>query len=223
MTAENSCFPLVWTISPQLVTHAPQLIEWWYEEVKTTGNDYFVLPPSGDLYSYPGQMSDDDQHFYKDRMQELAKIMNISGTIHWEFPVSGSTWGDALSYFEKYTKDEEKGITGFHCVNVPYFEPILEIFGTKDKKILGDKSKVVLFKSYEWRGVDGKLNAKSPANLADTINGYKAGSVKSVYITSDGGLAMADIFELVGKLDNEKIVIVNQEQLTEMALSAAGE
>jgi hypothetical protein len=167
-------------------------------------------------------MSDDDQNFYKDRMQELAKIMNISGTVHWEFPVSGSTWGDALSYFDKYTKDEETGITGFHCVNVPYFEPILEIFGTKDKKILSDKSKIVLFKSYEWRGVDGKPSAKSPANLADTINGYKAGSVKSVYITSDGGLAMANIFDLVGKLDNKKIVIVNQEQLTEMAL-AAGE
>ena len=105
-----------------------------------------------------------------------------------------------------------------NCVNVPFFEPILEIFVLHDKKVLNDK--VVLFKSVEWRGVDDSLNSKSPLNMAKEIHGYKPGSVKSIYVTSDGGLLFENIYEMVGKLDMEKIVIVNQEQLVEMALAA---
>ena len=81
-------------------------------------------------------------------------------------------------------------------------------------------SKVVLFKSEEWRGVDGSLNAKTPKDMAAHINRLKAGSIKSVYLTSDGGLNIEDLYELVGKLDMGKIVVVNQEQLVDMALAS---
>ena len=213
ITEENACFPLVWSMSPKLLEFAPQFIKSWYDDVATTGNDSFVLPPSGDLYSYPGAFSDADQDVYKKRMQSHAELMDIGGTVHWEFPLF-STWGTALSYFEKYAADEEPGITGFHCVNVPYFEPIIEIFGAHDKKILNDR--VVLFKSEEWRGGDHQ----SPVDIAKRLNGYEEGSVKSIYITSDGGFTFTDLYEMVGMLDMDRVVIVNQEQLVELALAA---
>ncbi|GMH56754.1 hypothetical protein TrST_g10889 [Triparma strigata] len=215
VTEENACFPLAWSLSPQLLNFAPQLISWWYDAFKSTGSDYFVLPPSGELYSYPGGFSDEDQIAYKSRMQKIAGLMDISGTVHWEFPVF-STWNNALSYFEKYAEDEEPGINGFHCVNVPYFEPILEIFGLEDTKVLNDK--VVLFKSIEWRGGDGGPNAWAPADFAKKINNYEPGSIKSIYVTSDGGFTFIDLYELVGQLDMRKVVIVNQEQLVDLAL-----
>ncbi|GMH69894.1 hypothetical protein TL16_g05271 [Triparma laevis f. inornata] len=160
---QNACFPLAWSMSPQLLHFAPQLISWWYDAFKTTGTEYFVLPPSGELYSYPGGFSNEDQIKYKNRMQSVAGLMNISGTIHWEFPVF-STWKNALPYFEKYAEDENPGVNGFHCVNVPYFEPILEIFGASDRKVLNDK--VVLFKSIEWRGGNSAANDWSAADFA---------------------------------------------------------
>lgn len=111
-------------------------------------------------------------------------------------------------------------MNGFHCVNVPYFEPILEIFGASDRKVLNDK--VVLFKSIEWRGVNSAANAWSAADFAKKINGFKAGSVKSVYISSDGSFTFTDLYDLVGQLDMSKVAIVIQEQLVGLALQAEG-
>jgi len=218
ITAENACFPLVWTISPQLLDVAPAMIQWYYDQAALTTADYFILPPSGHLYSYPGAMSAVDQNSYKALTERDAQKMNISGTVHWEW---FSKWKSALSYFEKFSADENPIVNGFHLVNVPFVFPIEEIFGTHDKKVLDDK--VVLFKSREWRGCREKTHDKtlySPDELAEEINGYSPGTVKSLYLTQDGGLNMTHVYELVGKLDLSKTVIVNQEDLVKMALEA---
>lgn len=52
----GSCFPLLWSASPQLLHLAPDWLRWFYNISYQTQHDYFVLPPSGDTYSYPSQM-----------------------------------------------------------------------------------------------------------------------------------------------------------------------
>ena len=51
------CFPLMWSLSPHLLTLAPAMARWFYAGAAATGADYFVLPPSGHLYAYPSQAS----------------------------------------------------------------------------------------------------------------------------------------------------------------------
>ena len=48
----KGCFPLLWSASPQLLHLAPDWLRWYYEQARLTKRDYFVLPPSGDLYRY---------------------------------------------------------------------------------------------------------------------------------------------------------------------------
>lgn len=46
-------------MSPNLVRNAPRLIQWYYEHgAMSKGQDWFIMPPSGWLYSYPGEMPD---------------------------------------------------------------------------------------------------------------------------------------------------------------------
>ena len=48
-------FPLSWSISPHLLYLAPDWLHWYYAQANVTGQDVFVLPPSGHLYAYPGK------------------------------------------------------------------------------------------------------------------------------------------------------------------------
>ena len=48
-------FPLSWSISPHLLYLAPDWLHWYYSQANVTGQDVFVLPPSGHLYAYPGK------------------------------------------------------------------------------------------------------------------------------------------------------------------------
>jgi hypothetical protein len=57
----NNCPNLVWTLSPHLPQLAPQWAQWYFDQAALTGKDFFVLPPSGDMYSYPGAMSESNQ------------------------------------------------------------------------------------------------------------------------------------------------------------------
>ena len=55
------CFPLVWSFSPRAPDLAPGIHELFFEQAKATGKDFFVLPPSGDLYAYPAEMEGEAQ------------------------------------------------------------------------------------------------------------------------------------------------------------------
>jgi hypothetical protein len=46
----TGCFPLLWSLSPNLRFLAPDWLRWYYSQAHQTAHDYFVLPPSGDLY-----------------------------------------------------------------------------------------------------------------------------------------------------------------------------
>ena len=83
--ATTPCFPFTWTLSPNLLAMAPNMIRWYYSMAAQTGSrDFFIMPPSGTLYSYPAMMPLDVQAEYVQQQTAQAQLMNTTGTIHWE-------------------------------------------------------------------------------------------------------------------------------------------
>jgi hypothetical protein len=78
------CFPITWSLSPHLLHFAPDIIEWYYQRAAETANDYFLLPPSGDLYSYPSEFPEALQVNFVENTSRDCYLMNTSGTVHWE-------------------------------------------------------------------------------------------------------------------------------------------
>ena len=218
----QTCFPLIWTLSPALRYLAPDWARWFFEQANRTGSDYFILPPSGHTYSYPGQMPEADQNEFVKMTEEDCVVYNTSVSVSWEF---FGTWKHALdTYYPKY--NERNIVRGFVPVNVPYMFPIVELLETKysNFEILGDD--VVMFKPNEWRGSRGG-NPKIPfdhdrdlpaKDMADKINKYKPGTVEAIYITSDGGANLDLVYNMTGYLE-EHVEIVSHETLTRMAAS----
>lgn len=113
-------------------------IEWFYESARKTGMDYFILPPSGDLYSYPSLMGDKDQENFVKNTEDGAKKLDTSGTMAWEWVFS---WHHAVKeYFPLYSVNNI--VRGFFAINVPYPLPIEAFMGTY--KVIDDKA--VVFK-----------------------------------------------------------------------------
>jgi hypothetical protein len=205
-------------MSPQLLHLSPEWLHWYYNQSCSTGFDYFVLPPSGDLYSYPGEMPVDVQANFVKNTEQDCMLMNSSATVHWEW---FGTWTRAINDFlPQYAKN---GIVkGIFPVNVPFLFPMLEGDWGKDEyyHILTDDNsdgKVVLFRPKEWRGTTcGHFDCDSTADLAQTISNYPLGTVASMYVTSDGGANIDDIYEMVGQLEDH-VQLVDHETLIEMA------
>ena len=87
---------------------------------------------------------------------------------------------------------------------------------------------VILFRSREWRGTDGKNHGpgsgpsyRTVEEFAYEINGYKAGSVVAVYMTSDGGLDLDAVDKLVPLLADH-VDIVGPRALVTAALTGEG-
>ena len=206
------CYPVGWSLSPHLLTLAPDMARWFYAGAAATGADYFVLPPSGHLYAYPSQMQGEDSADFIAATEADCVMMNCSSTVAWEF---AGTWPNALAdYFPRYGAVDAGGravVTAFFAVNVPYMIPVVEFGADEYAKVLHPPPNatsvdpVVVFKPNEWRGTTGgavlppfMLNATAFAAL---INAYPRGTVAHIYMTSDGGAKLADFDDLVALLD----------------------
>jgi len=78
------------------------MFKYFYDAALETGRDFFSLPPSGDLYSYPSMMSDEDQETYVGNVIEDFKMMDLSTSVHWEWFYS---WRQAINnYFPKFSE-----------------------------------------------------------------------------------------------------------------------
>jgi hypothetical protein len=231
----DPCFPLSWTVSPHATYLTPDMLRWYYSNAQETGQDYFVLPPSGYLYSYPGMMQAEDQTSFISYTEQAARLLNTSGTVDWEMTW---TWRSAIrDYFPRFAK--QGIIKGVFAVNVPFNMPVFEFGHGEFYKILHSFSHVnlrsrssedatVLFRPREWRGTSGesdrlpftrKFNLP-PGEMAAEINGYPPGTVTYIYLTSDGGADLDALYDLVPYL-NEHVKIVSHEVLIHMALEHA--
>lgn len=214
----DGCFPLIWSISPQMTKSAPLWIDWFYEQAQKTGKDFFILPPSGDLYSYPSLMSGQDRANFVNSTEVDAQKLDTSGTMAWEWVFS---WEHAIkTYFPLYSLNNI--VRGFFLVNVPYPLPIEAFFGTY--KVVGGNT--VLFKPLaDWqRSTDGnytghdKKDNLTPAQMSDKINHLKPGTVTYVYMTHDHGSSIESIYHCVQNL-TDHVEVVNHNNLVDMALS----
>ena len=178
-----------------------------------------MLPPCGDLYSYPAEMPDDVLDKYVKNTEYDANLLSTSGTVEWEW---FSHWTTALErYFPLY---EQGGIVrGLFTVNVPYNLPAPTIFspGEYYRKV---SDTVVAFKPREWRGTVfptnvpfSRHNFLTVEEMAYEVNHLPLGSVTWIYITSDGGGHLDNLYELVAQLD-EHVSVVDQETLIDMAI-----
>lgn len=95
-------------------------------------------------------------------------------------------------------------------------------------KVLGGR--FVLFKPREWRGTSKNtthipftgnqhLSAK---DMAAELNRYPKGTVSHIYLTSDGGATLGDLYDLVALLD-EHVAVVPAGVATDMALAASAQ
>jgi hypothetical protein len=232
---EYGCFPLIWSASPALLWLAPGWLLWYYNQSYRTGQDYFVLPPSGELYAYPSQMLSADQSSFINRTEDASYLMNASATCSWEYE---STWSRAITdYFPRYSNRGQ--VRGFFALNVPFDIPIFSFSLESNRsspnyehyKVLGEHENLVLFRPRTWRGTDGhgpiwignlsqpfsKSAYYNASTMAEEINNYAAGTVSYIYMTSDGGAKLQDYYDLVPQLQPH-VKVVSANQLVSMAL-----
>eukprot|EP00475_Leptophrys_vorax_P041680 TRINITY_DN785_c0_g1_i1.p1 TRINITY_DN785_c0_g1~~TRINITY_DN785_c0_g1_i1.p1 ORF type:complete len:549 (-),score=135.53 TRINITY_DN785_c0_g1_i1:116-1762(-) len=213
------CFPLTWTISPNLIDMAPLQLRWFYDQA--SASDWFIMPPSGTLYAYPGQMPTDVQHKYIARQNAQAKVLNSSGSVHWEFML---TWQSAFEhYFPMYADSVSsgEGVHAFFLNNAPWVFPIWSMFITGETyRFYGnakdpDHSVVVFKPAFNWCAncPSGGLNLTA-SQAANMINSLPAGSVQYVYVIQNTDLKT--LFELPQSLD-EHVQLVGYQQLVQLA------
>merc|ERR1719362_682411 len=218
-----ACFPLVWTVSPQLLHLAPDMLRWYYSMSYRTGRDFFVLPPSGDLYSYPAMMPAPVQDQFIRNTERDGMLLNTSGSVDWEW---FTTWSTAIKDF--LPRYSQRGvIRGIFPVNVPFNLPVPAFKHHEFYKILSSHRdhQVVLFRPREWRGTrdDRSIplshhNTLSVHDMAAEVNGYPQGTLSAVYVTSDGGARLEDLFDLVKEL-GEHVEVVDHETLVDLVLA----
>jgi len=218
-TSSKLCFPLTWTISPQAVKVMPQIVLYFYNFAAQTGRDFFTLPPSGDLYSYPSMFSEANQMSYVDDVLDDFQLMDLTTSVHWEWFFS---WRQAINdYFPKFSSRISNPI-GFFLTNVPFDIPLLLFGKDEDFKIVGEQSNVVLFKPNEWRGVNGATRqAPSPDDMARRINEAEKGTILHIYLTSDGGASIDSLYSLADRLEDH-VKIVSGDALVKLAVQKEG-
>ena len=98
---KTACFPLVWSIQANLLHMSPAWLRWFYATAKSTGADWFSLPPSGDTYSYPSLIkSPVEKATFVSRTERDCTLLNTSGSVSWE--IAGS-WKAAIEeYYPMY-------------------------------------------------------------------------------------------------------------------------
>jgi hypothetical protein len=207
-------------MAPHLLHLAPDWLLSFFRRAQATGNDWFVLPASGDMYSYPGMMQADDQESFVRRTELDAHLFNTSGTVEWELY---NTWPSVIrDYHPRYS--ENRIVRGFFSQNVPYDAPLVGVFAPHEfYKVLDGAS--VFFKSREWRGARSSSIAANlfPADLAKEVNGHPRGTVTTIYMTSDGGSTnksstkLDEAYELVDLLA-EHVEVVSGEAATQFAM-----
>ena len=166
------------------------------------------------MYAYPGSMPDEVQAEFVQLSERDAELMGTNGIVGWEI---ASTWLNAFQkYFPRYAANNV--VNAIFALNVPYVVPIVTAPFSDTYEVVNDK--LVVFEPKSWRGTDERDDTPffySVETKAREINAYPKGSVSYIYLTSDGGFVIKDLFNLVGQLDDH-VVVVDSKQLASLAL-----
>eukprot|EP00698_Gefionella_okellyi_P019584 TRINITY_DN601_c0_g1_i1.p1 TRINITY_DN601_c0_g1~~TRINITY_DN601_c0_g1_i1.p1 ORF type:complete len:554 (-),score=125.16 TRINITY_DN601_c0_g1_i1:145-1785(-) len=219
MASAADCFPLTWTLSPNLIDFSPAMMRWYYTmSAKTNGRDWFIMPPSGTLYAYPGMMDKQVQQDFQQQQTAQAIIMNTTGSIHWEwFFAWAHAWDE---YFPLYYKYQGATTRGFFLNDVPWVIPIPDMYLEHETyRFIGHASEaqaVVAFKpAFNWQqDGPGGGNPGNATQIAAMVNAFEKGSVQYIYVIQN--TPAPSVFDMVKLLD-EDIVLVGYEQLISLA------
>ena len=220
--AGSACPPLTWSISPHLPQIAPDLLQWYYAQSHVTGKDYFSLPPSGHLYAYPSSMDGPDQDRFVSATEQDARILGLTGTVHWDW---FDSWQEAEDVFLPKYATANGAIRGIFPVDVPYSSVAFPAWPANQfYEVLSGAGggQVALFRPREWRGVtdDTSPFLLSPQAMAKEIIGYPPGTVTWVYMTSDGGLSLDNAFFAVVPLLPANVQLVSTDTAAKLAIAA---
>ncbi len=221
--AKPACPPLTWTISPHLPDLAPDVLQWYAAAVKSTGADYFMLPPSGYQYAYPAMMPADVQASFAAKTEQAAQILGARSVVHWEWYQS---WQDSVAKFMPRYAHQGGQIQGIFAINVPYFLEAFPWWPQADSfQVLAspDGGKAVVFRPQSWRGVDGSDDFHPSApQMAERLAALPKGTVTWVYMTSDGGLTLQNSYDALLNLLPGHVQLVSADAAAQLALQASG-
>ncbi|CUG87333.1 Hypothetical protein, putative [Bodo saltans] len=213
LNASNRCFPLTWTLSPNLIQFSPQMMRWYFGMAHTTMRDWIIMPPSGTLYAYPGMMDNATQAQYVLDQTAQAAIMNTSGSVHWEWFFAWDV------YFPRYTTlpAEVHTTRAFFLNDVPYVLPIpdmtLEGITYRFVGNASDPTSVVgLRPLFTWQ--EGAPGGGNTTQVAGMINNLATGSVQYLYVIQNSN--MQSVFDLVSMLHDD-VELLSYEQLVSAA------
>jgi hypothetical protein len=217
----TACPLLSWTLSPHIAQMAPDLLHWFFNQSYVTGRDYFLLPPSGHLYAYPGVMPPDVQAAFVAATEDDVDLYSTDGTVEWEW---FTDWEKSMeSYYPRYAVRNR--VRGLFAVNVPFMIPV-PAFGDHFYKVFANRT--VVFRPREWRGTQGSTTLPfsrreylTVDEMAQEVNGYKPGTVSYIYLTSDGGANLTAFSGLAERLAPH-VEVVPTSTLVDMALAAEG-
>lgn len=223
-SSPGSCAPLTWSISPHLPSLAPDVLRWYFESSLGTGRDYFILPPSGHLYSYPTSLAPQEQDRFVAATEQDARLYGSHTVVHWD---RNGTWQDALATMLPKYAHSGGAIRGIVPVNVPYlYDAFPDWSSTERHRIIegSDGTPLVVFRPRQWRGVqdDADLFRLSPQAMANELASYPAGSVSAIYMTSDGGLTLENSFMALVPLLPASVQLVSSDAAAALAISASG-
>ena len=220
--AKPACPPLTWTMSPHLPDLAPDVLQWYYGAAKSTGSDYFMLPPSGYQYAYPGMMPADVQASFASKSEQAAYVLSTRSVVHWEW---FEYWKASVDKFMPRYAHKGGQMQGVFAVNVPYFAEAFPWWPEGDKyQVLSwaDGGKLAVFRPQTWRGVDGSDDFHpTPQQMAQRLADLPKGTVTWVYMTSDGGLSLKNSYDALTGLLAGHVQLVSADAAAALALQAA--
>ena len=125
-----------------MINLAPGMLRWYYDQALKTGSDFFMLPPSGELYAYPAAMSKRTMELFVKQTEDSCLLLNTNATMDWEWFFSWRR--DIEKYLPLYAKRDI--VRGLFAVNVPYLFPITPFSGKF--KVCSNMSRPCLWQSY---------------------------------------------------------------------------
>jgi hypothetical protein len=218
----EACPPLSWSASSHLLRLGPDVLGWYYAKARQTQRDFFVLPPSGHLYAYPSSLADPVQDAFVAATENDACVLGLTGTVHWDW---AGTWRDAEDHFlPKYAR-KDGIIRGIFPTNVPFAFPTFTWWPEEQfyRVLKGqDGGATAVFRPRQWRGIDSETNPfrLTPQKMADEIAGYPRGTITWVYMTSDGGLTLANSFLTLLKMLPPHVQLVSTDTAARLAIDA---
>ncbi|MFW5985229.1 MAG: hypothetical protein ACOCQ1_03015 [Halanaerobiaceae bacterium] len=188
----DSKVPLSWTISNWLLEYAPPVLEYYYNQAQESGQDSFLMGPSGYAFVHPSHYADMD--WFAKKTSTAAKKLDMEGYVHWDEYNNKQGMVEAI---KAYSGSEIKGI----------FTPITPRVSSwiNDIRIFQERYRLNIHQEEP----DEKLS-----EMINNLNSLSPGELTYVYVIHHSPL---DKLEIVPEQLEDHIELVGYRELIELA------